>query len=143
MSNKSPVEKWIESFQSNAFMAVNNLLMSRVYMGYLNPNDTCEIFYLLFTDPNKLKDQTLCLDETLQKWFQQNWNYTPRGVSQSHWCEILRNAFSTTRLLKLEGSAKWLKNNYSLGQKWLRELKLAESRDPLADLESVLRYFSK
>ncbi len=127
-ANLSPIEEWWAAFEKNSLEALDQLLCRRIFMGYLNPNETDEILYRLFHNKdNRMRHR---LDEAMRQWFETYWGKTPGSMSSSRWAGELQNAFIAASRLNLGESLRFLRDSYIDDRSWIRSLYIAPSRDP-------------
>jgi len=134
--NLSPIEKWQADFAKDPLLAIDNLLLGRVYMGKLHRNEASEIFFRLFHMESIVVQHAL--DMAMQDWFAKYWMAFPPSVSSPRWTEILKNAFLTVYRLNLGETCQWLLRSHSRGRTWLRSLYLSPARDPESALLRTL-----
>jgi len=106
----SPIQKWLDFFQSDPKSAIEDLLTKKYYMGTLHRNDTDEIVYRLFHTQSESELQQL--DCALCEWLNQNLRIGgPVSLSAARWAETLQDTFSVIVRLNLTRAQDWLLKN--------------------------------
>jgi tetratricopeptide (TPR) repeat protein len=135
------IKKWWEDYAEDPPGALDGLLCGRVFMGYLNRNETHEILFRLFHNKsNKARHQ---LDVLMKKWFANYWSQVPEDIVPIRWANILQNAFIGVYRLNLGETALFLRDIYTREKLWLRSLYFDPSRDPEGDLLQTLALLQK